>query len=202
MTLSSDGGTLYASDPTAAYSWAYNPMTGTAADQTTLVTGMNTDDHTTRTLLISEKAVNTLLVSRGSTSNIDPLASNISTGHSQIKAFDLGQVPANGYQFDTDGVRLGYVSLRADLSYLASKLSRKTCLASKRTFLLLGPVSNTPSLSPANKADPEVCVAGVFAIQSDLPSTPKRAGSIPSRTPPTKSCATASTCTRTTQAKR
>ena len=132
MTLSSDGRTLYASDPTAAYSWAYNPMTGTAADQTTLVTGMNTDDHTTRTLLISEKAANTLLVSRGSTSNIDPLASNISTGHSQIKAFDLGQVPANGYQFDTDGVRLGYVSLRADLSYPASKLSRKTCLSSKR----------------------------------------------------------------------
>ena len=106
MTLSSDGKKLYASDPTAAYSWAYNPLTGHAAQKTTLVTGMNTDDHTTRTLLISAKAANTLLVSRGSTSNIDPLASNISTGHSQI---GLGQVPANGYQFDTAGVRLGYV---------------------------------------------------------------------------------------------
>ena len=134
MTLSSDGRTLYASDPTAAYSWAYNPMTGLAAHQTTLVTGMNTDDHTTRTLLISEKAVNTLLVSRGSTSNIDPLASNISTGHSQIKAFDLRQVPANGYQFDTDGVRLGYVSLRADLSHLASKSSREIMSREQEDF--------------------------------------------------------------------
>lgn len=73
---------------------------------------MNTDDHTTRTLLVSEKLEDTLLISRGSTSNIDPLASNISTGHSQIKAFDLGQIPATGYQFDTDGLRLGYVSFR------------------------------------------------------------------------------------------
>ena len=98
---------MFASDPTAAYSWAYNPITGTATHQTTLVTGMNTDDHTTRTLLLSDKAENTLLISRGSTSNIDPLASDISTGHSQIKAFNLEQVPADGYQFNTDGVRLG-----------------------------------------------------------------------------------------------
>ena len=126
MTLSTDGRTLYASDPTAAYSWAYNSYTGTATHKTTLVTGMNTDDHTTRTLVLSEKAEDTLLISRGSTSNIDPLASNISTGHSQIKAFNLGEVPANGYQFDTDGVRLGCVPLGAYLSRLASRLSRKT----------------------------------------------------------------------------
>lgn len=133
MTLSSDDTKLYASDPTAAYSWVYNALTGTAVHQTTLVTGMNTDDHTTRTLLISEKAANRLLVSRGSTSNIDPLASNIGTGHSQIKAFDLGHVPANGYQFNTDGLRLGYVFLRADPSHLASRFSRKICLTNKGT---------------------------------------------------------------------
>ncbi len=127
MTLSTDGRTLFASDPTAAYSWAYNPFTGSAVDQTTVVTGMNTDDHTTRTLVVSEKVENTLLISRGSTSNIDPLASNISTGHSQIKAFNLGQVPVNGYQFDTDGLRLGYVLRRDDPMYSAWKLSRRKC---------------------------------------------------------------------------
>lgn len=116
MTLSADGKTLFASDPTAAYSWAYDPFAGTAEHKTTVVAGMNTDDHTTRTLLVSEKVKNTLLVSRGSTSNIDPLASNISTGHSQIKAFDLGRLPSNGYQFDTDGLRLGYVHFRDDES--------------------------------------------------------------------------------------
>lgn len=109
MTLSTDGKTLFASDSTAAYSWAYDPLTGTAEKQATVVTGMNTDDHTTRTLLVSEKVDDTLLISRGSTSNIDSLASNISTGHSQIKAFDLKKIPENGYQFDTEGLRLGYV---------------------------------------------------------------------------------------------
>ena len=122
MTLSTDGRTLFASDPTAAYSWAYDPNTGSAKHQTSVVTGMNTDDHTTRTLVTSEKVKTTLLISRGSTSNIDPLASNLSTGHSQIKAFNLGKVPANGYQFDTDGLRLGYVRLKSDPSSLGSEM--------------------------------------------------------------------------------
>lgn len=143
MTLSTDGRTLFASDPTAAYSWAYNPLTGAAESQNTVVTGMNTDDHTTRTLLVSEKLENTLLISRGSTSNIDPLASNISTGHSQIKVFDLGQLPTNGYQFDTDGLRLGwglrYVQFGANTSHLVLNLSRKTCVGSKKTFLFPRP---------------------------------------------------------------
>ena len=69
---------------------------------------MNTDDHTTRTLLLSRKVNNTLIVSRGSTSNIDLLAGNIATGHSQIKAFDLNNVPPDGRDFDTEGTRLGW----------------------------------------------------------------------------------------------
>lgn len=124
MTLSTNGKKLLASDPTAAYSWSYDPFSGTAEHQTTVVTGTNTDDHTTRTLVVSENLENTLLISRGSTSNIDPLASNISTGHSQIESFDLRRAPTNGYQFDTDGLRLGYVHCR------------ETCLGSKRASLL------------------------------------------------------------------
>lgn len=117
MALSPDGRTLFASDPTAAYSWAYDPMNSTAECQSTVVNGMDTDDHTTRTLLLSEKVATTLLISRGSTSNIDPLASNISTGHSQIKAFNIGRIPPSGYQFDTDGMRLGYVILEDGFLY-------------------------------------------------------------------------------------
>ena len=109
MALSADGKTLFASDPTAAYSWTYDPLAGTAKHQTTVVTGMDTDDHTTRTLVVSEKVDSTLLISRGSTSNIDPLAASLSSGHSQIKAFNFGQTPKHGYQFDTDGLRLGCV---------------------------------------------------------------------------------------------
>lgn len=69
---------------------------------------MNTDDHTTRTLLIPQKVNDTILISRGSTSNIDLEAANISTGHSQIKAFSLTNLPNNGRDFNTEGNRLGW----------------------------------------------------------------------------------------------
>lgn len=73
-----------------------------------VVTGMNTDDHTTRTLLVSQKVDGMLLITRGSTSNIDPAAGMLSSGHSQIKAFNLNNITANGYSYDTDGLRLGW----------------------------------------------------------------------------------------------
>ena len=49
-----------------------------------------------------------LFVSRGSTSNIDPLAEQLSTGHSQIRAFNLSNMTSSAYSFDTDGLRLGW----------------------------------------------------------------------------------------------
>lgn len=109
LALSQDGNTLYASTADAAYSWPYDPASSTVgAINSTLVTNMNTDDHTTRALLMSQKVKGTLLVSRGSTSNIDPLAEMLSSGHSQIKAFNLLNVSLSGYNFDSDGLRLGW----------------------------------------------------------------------------------------------
>lgn len=100
---------LYASSSEAAYSWEYDPASSSASGEySTLVTGMNNNDHTTRTLLISQKVNGTLLVSRGSTSNVDLLAAEESTGHSQIRAFDLRDVPSDGYDFNNDGIRLGW----------------------------------------------------------------------------------------------
>ena len=75
---------------------------------TTLVMDMNTDDHTTRTLLMSEKANDILIISRGSTSNLDMEAEQLSSGHSQVKAFNIGNMTSNAYDFDTDGLRLGW----------------------------------------------------------------------------------------------
>jgi glucose/arabinose dehydrogenase len=109
LALSQDGKTLYASSSEAAYSWSYDSTSSVASKaNTTLVTGMKTDDHTTRTLLMSQKVNGTLLISRGSTSNIDLEAEMLSSGHSQIKAFNLNNITANGYDFDTDGLRLGW----------------------------------------------------------------------------------------------
>ncbi|KAI9881052.1 MAG: hypothetical protein M1830_008934 [Pleopsidium flavum] len=109
LALSNDGKTLYASSAEAAYSWPYDPETvSVGPTNQTLVTGMNTNDHTTRTLLMSQKANGTLLISRGSTSNVDLEAETLSSGHSQIKAFDLNKIPRNGYDFNTEGLLLGW----------------------------------------------------------------------------------------------
>ena len=109
MAFSQDGKTLYASSAEAAYSWDYDAASSTVGNANmSVVTGMNTDDHTTRTLLMSQKVDGMLLVSRGSTSNIDPEAEMLSSGHSQIKAFNLNNITANGYSYDTDGLRLGW----------------------------------------------------------------------------------------------
>lgn len=69
---------------------------------------MNTEDHTTRTLLLSQKANATLLISRGSTSNVDLAAETLSSGHSQIKAFDLNNITQSGYDFNKDGLLMGW----------------------------------------------------------------------------------------------
>ena len=78
------------------------------SSNTTLVSGMSTEDHTTRTLVMSQKVNGTMLISRGSTANVDPSAELLSSGHSQIRAFDLNNITSDGYSFDTDGLRLGW----------------------------------------------------------------------------------------------
>ncbi|KAL8771204.1 MAG: hypothetical protein Q9209_003375 [Squamulea sp. 1 TL-2023] len=109
LALSQDGRTLYASTPEAAYSWSYDPAQSIVSETNrTLVTNMNTEDHTTRTLMLSGKANGTLVVSRGSTSNIDLETVRISSGHSQLKAFDINNVGDTGYDFNEDGVLLGW----------------------------------------------------------------------------------------------
>lgn len=71
---------------------------------------MDNDDHTTRTLLMSQKSPSTLIVSRGSSSNLDLSAESLDTGHSQIKAFDLANLTSSSspYNFNTAGRLLGW----------------------------------------------------------------------------------------------
>lgn len=106
--MSNDGATLYASNSDVVYSWAYNASTQKNTSlPTPLVANMSTSDHTTRTLLLSQKVPGTLLVSRGSTENIDPLAEQISSGHSQIRAFNVSNV-TQPYVYSTSGTLLGW----------------------------------------------------------------------------------------------
>lgn len=109
LALSHDGNVLFASTPEAAYSWSYNAEESKVSEKNqTLITNMNTDDHTTRTLLLSQKVDGMLVVSRGSTSNVDGEAALLSSGHSQVKAFNTNNVSDGGYDFNSDGLRLGW----------------------------------------------------------------------------------------------
>jgi glucose/arabinose dehydrogenase len=68
---------------------------------------MTNSDHTTRTLLLSKFAPEMLVVSRGSTSNIDPLAEQKDTGHAQVKAFNMSNM--NGpFDFVSEGTLLAW----------------------------------------------------------------------------------------------
>ena len=112
--MSDDGTTLYASSSENVFSWSYDQSTRTVSNRTTLVRNMAGADHTTRTLLLSQKAPGLLVVTRGSTSNIDLDAASLGSGHSQIKVFDLSNATSSPYDYDADGLRLGW-GLRNDV---------------------------------------------------------------------------------------
>ncbi|EMD00918.1 hypothetical protein BAUCODRAFT_118642 [Baudoinia panamericana UAMH 10762] len=122
IEISNNGSTLYASSAEAVYSWPYSAQTqSNTSAPTILVQNMTTSDHTTRTLKLSQKVPGLLLVTRGSTSNIDIDAEDITTGHSQIKAFNLAN-RTRPYNFDTDGLLLGW-GLRNDVGIDEEPLS-------------------------------------------------------------------------------
>jgi glucose/arabinose dehydrogenase len=70
---------------------------------------MGGSGHVTRTLLLSRKVDSTLIISRGSDSNIDPAAADVTSGHSQIRAFNIGDLAGDqNYTYASDGLRLGW----------------------------------------------------------------------------------------------
>lgn len=68
---------------------------------------MTNNDHTTRTLLVPKHVDGMMVVSRGSTSNIDWDAQYLSSGHSQVRAFNMSNA-TDVYRYTDDGLRLGW----------------------------------------------------------------------------------------------
>jgi len=111
LALSNDGKTLYASSVEAVFSWSYDAASqAVIGENKTLVIGMNNTDHLTRTLLMSQWQPGILLVSRGSATNVDSDAEDFSTGHSQLRAFNMANVTGTSppYDFSTSGRLLGW----------------------------------------------------------------------------------------------
>lgn len=109
IVLSLDGKTLYASSPTSVYAWDYDAATMSVSENsTTIITGMDSKGHVTRTLTIPPKHSNLLVVSHGSNDNFDYGAGDIKTGRSCVKVFDTSKTPSNSYNYPTDGHQMGY----------------------------------------------------------------------------------------------
>ncbi|KAF2173252.1 hypothetical protein M409DRAFT_62814 [Zasmidium cellare ATCC 36951] len=114
IETSGDGSVVYGSSGETLWSWEYSPseQANTSAP-TALVTGMAGSDHTSRTLKLSMWVPGMMLINRGSNDNIDPVAANMASGHSQVKAFNISNA-TEPYEFNTDGVMLGW-GLRNDV---------------------------------------------------------------------------------------
>ncbi|KAF2472212.1 soluble quino protein glucose dehydrogenase [Lindgomyces ingoldianus] len=110
IELSADGKTLYASSSQAVYSWDYDAAEArNTSGPRELIGQMGAaDGHVTRTLLLSRRVEGMLLVSRGSMSNLDPAAQDITTGVSTIKAFNVSNLTDSSYNYAQDGLLLGW----------------------------------------------------------------------------------------------
>jgi glucose/arabinose dehydrogenase len=111
LAISADGRTIYASTVNSVYAWSYDPSTGTVSGANrTIITGMQSEGHITRTLMMSQSEPGMLVVSRGSDENLDDGASIADTGRSQIRAFNVSSLTATStpYDYTTQGVRLGW----------------------------------------------------------------------------------------------
>ncbi|KAM5358919.1 hypothetical protein ACJA88_015259 [Fusarium oxysporum] len=113
IALSKDGRTIYASTSDEVFAWPYDPSKVTLRNSSvqTLVSNMTNGGHTSRTLLISQKYPDMLLVSRGSDGNDDAGAEDRDSGRSQLRAFNISSFSSD---FDRkpydylDGVLLGW----------------------------------------------------------------------------------------------
>ncbi|KAF5373049.1 hypothetical protein D9758_001600 [Tetrapyrgos nigripes] len=107
IDLSPDGSILYVSSKTDVYAYPYDAARATVGTAKHLITIPDQEDHVTRTLTISRRYPELLLVSRGSNANIDPGTTDIESGRSQIRIFNLTEIGDEPVPY-TDGEVLGW----------------------------------------------------------------------------------------------
>ncbi|KAI1333512.1 soluble quino protein glucose dehydrogenase [Xylariaceae sp. FL0016] len=100
IVFSEDGKTLFVSTMGSVDAYPYDAAAGTVGDKKTIIEGMSSGGHTTRTLLVPMSAPDTLLVARGSDGNIDNSTTDISTGKSMVKAFNITELMASSNATD------------------------------------------------------------------------------------------------------
>jgi glucose/arabinose dehydrogenase len=107
IAFDSQHGMLYASNTNETYGWQYDSAANSVSNQQTVVQNMSGTDHSTRTLLLAQRAPGMMVVSFGSLSNLDFSATNVDSGTASVKAFDLTN-RSSTYTYQTDGLLLGW----------------------------------------------------------------------------------------------
>jgi len=98
---------LYASSSEVAWVWDYSPETMATSNKRTLVTGMNNTATRTRTLWVSRMHPDYLIVSVGSTEELDFPSNPPGTDRASVKVFDMRTIPQNGVNYATAGKLMG-----------------------------------------------------------------------------------------------
>ncbi|ORY15537.1 soluble quino protein glucose/sorbosone dehydrogenase [Clohesyomyces aquaticus] len=104
IEVTDDGKTLYASSVDTVFKYEYDSTKMASKNPKAIITGMKSDDLLTRTLLLSRKSKNKLVVSRGGDDNIDLSTVDVNNGLSQLRIFD----PTKESQNYTAGTTLGW----------------------------------------------------------------------------------------------
>ncbi|KAK4196744.1 soluble quino protein glucose/sorbosone dehydrogenase [Triangularia verruculosa] len=118
LSITPDGKTLYASSETTLWSWAYDPLTRKISNQKTIVKGMSTGIHSSRTVAVVPQQPNLVLLQVGSNSNFDMASQQPGTGRAIIKIFDASKAPSSGFNYNTEGEVYGY-GLRNEIGFTA-----------------------------------------------------------------------------------
>lgn len=115
LALSKDGRTIYASSSSSVWSYSYDAKNVKLDEgsEKMVVDNLATEGSSWRSLLISQKNPDMLVVSRGSSIGNDPQAEVRSSGHAQIRAFNISTFDPKfpdmkPYDFAKDGVLLGW----------------------------------------------------------------------------------------------
>ncbi|KAI1388118.1 soluble quino protein glucose dehydrogenase [Hypoxylon trugodes] len=110
IAFSQDGKTLFVSNMASVFAYPYDAEAGTVGTKKTLIEGMRSGGHITRTLLTPASAPDILVVSRGSDGNIDNTTTDVEAGKSIIKTFSITELLAStaAANFATGGEVLGW----------------------------------------------------------------------------------------------
>ncbi|CAI6339410.1 unnamed protein product [Periconia digitata] len=107
IEISADGETLFVSSKSTVFAYPYDAAAGTVGEPKTLITDMSLGGHSTRTLRISKKNPDALIVSVGSDGNIDEETSEEGSGRSQLRVFSIAEITETPVEY-TAGAILGW----------------------------------------------------------------------------------------------